>query len=122
VPPSYANESSKSYEIGVKGKVAPRIYLTTAAYLTNTSDLIVQTDNGCAATNRSCPTLATSFLTNAGKARTWGVEVELLGAAKVAGGDLRFSLRGSRQQGKVTSGQYDGAELPQVPTGSPAPT
>lgn len=115
VPPSYANESSKSYEIGVKGKVAPRIYLTTAAYLTNTSDLIVQTDNGCAATNRSCPTLATSFLTNAGKARTWGVEVELLGAAKVAGGDLRFSLRGSRQQGKVTSGQYDGAELPQVP-------
>lgn len=115
IPAAYTDETSRTYEVGLKGMLTPRIYVALAGFRTYTDDLIVQTDNGCAITNPACPTLAVSFLINAGKAESWGLEAEATGRFEVAGGTLRVSLSGSRQDGEVTGGAYKGEPLPQVP-------
>jgi iron complex outermembrane receptor protein len=115
IPAAYTDETSRTYELGLKGQITPRIYVALAGFKTYTDDLIVQTDNGCSIQLPACPTLAVSFLINAGKAESWGLEAEAVGRFDVAGGDLRISLSGSRQDGEVTGGDYNGEPLPQVP-------
>ena len=89
--------------------------MAVAGYRTELTDMIAQVDNGCRVTNPTCPVAATSFLTNAGDARSWGVEAELTARRDLGGGQLRLSLNGSRQGGEVTSGRYSGLSLPQTP-------
>jgi len=112
---SYDDETSTSYEIGVKGAPVRAVYFAVAGYRTNLDGLIAQIDNGCAIGNPACPVAATTFLTNAGKATSWGVEGEITGRARLAGGDVRVGLTGSRQGGEVKSGRYAGVSLPQTP-------
>lgn len=115
ITPAYGNEKSTTYEIGIKGAPGGRLYFAVAGYYTDINGLIVQTDNGCAVTNPACPVAPTTFLTNAGNARSYGVEAELSKVLPVANGQFRFSLSASHQNGKVTSGIYNGLRLPQVP-------
>ena len=115
IPAAYGDETSTSYEIGLKGNLASNAYFAMAGYLTDLEDLIAQTDNGCSVTLPECPVASTSFLTNAGDAQSWGVEGELTTLFDLAGGDLRVALSASRQDGEVQSGEYEGLELPQVP-------
>lgn len=112
---AFGNENSTSYEIGARGAPAAGLFFAAAAYYTDVSNLIAQTDNGCAVTNPACPVAATSFLTNAGNARSYGVEAELSKVLPVANGQFRFALSGSYQHGEVTSGRFSGLRLPQVP-------
>ncbi|MBN8815218.1 MAG: TonB-dependent receptor [Sphingomonas sp.] len=112
---AYGNENSTSYEIGIRGAPAKGLYFAAAGYYTDLSNLIAQTDNGCAVTNPACPVAATSFLTNAGDARSYGVEAELSNVLPVANGQFRFALSASWQGGKVTSGKFKDFRLPQVP-------
>jgi len=115
VPVSYGNEETRSYEIGAKGNPIRQVYLTAAAYWTDVDNLIIQTDNGCQPTNPACPVARTPFATNGGKARLWGLEAEATVNLPIAGGDLVATLGGSRQEGKITSGEFDGAHPPQLP-------
>lgn len=115
IPVAYDDETSTSYEVGLKGAPLPRVYVALAGYRTTMKDMIAQTDNGCRVTNPACPVAATSFLTNVGEAESWGLEGELMVRREFAGGLLRAGLAASRQGGEVTAGRYEGAELPQVP-------
>lgn len=115
IPAAYGDENSTTYEIGVRGSPTRELYFALAGYYTNLSDLIAQTDNGCAVTVPACPVASTSFLTNAGDARSYGVEAEMTMTQRTANGSFRVTLTASHQGGKVTSGKYDGLPLPQVP-------
>jgi iron complex outermembrane receptor protein len=115
IPPAYGNENATSYEVGAKGNLTPDIYVNGAAYWTEVDNLIIQTDNGCRATNPACPQQQTNFATNGGQAHVWGVELEVTGRFEVAGGQLSGTIGGSRQEGKITSGQFNGAMPPQLP-------
>lgn len=115
IPVSYDNEETLSYEVGAKGNPIRQIYLTAAAYWTDVSNLIIQTDNGCKATNPVCPQQQTNFATNGGKARLWGLEAEATMNFQIAGGDLLATIGGSRQEGKITSGEFEGDLPPQLP-------
>jgi iron complex outermembrane receptor protein len=115
IPASYDNEVSTSYEVGAKGNLTRNIYLTGAGYWTDVDNLIIQTDNGCKATNPVCPQAQTNFATNGGKAHIWGLEVEATVAYPVLGGELTATLGGSRQGGKIVSGEFEDAIPPQLP-------
>lgn len=115
VPVAYDDETSRSYELGLKGAPLSGVYMAIAGYRTELTDMIAQLDNGCRITNAVCPTNATTFLTNVGDARSWGVEAELTARYNLGPGLLRLSLNGSRQGGEVTSGLYTGLSLPQTP-------
>ncbi|MFZ5747877.1 MAG: TonB-dependent receptor domain-containing protein [Pseudomonadota bacterium] len=115
IPAAYDNESATSYELGLRGEPARNLYFAVAGYYNDLTDLIAQTDNGCAITLPSCPVAATSFLTNAGDARSYGVEAELSNTLPVYRGQFRFALAASVQGGKVTSGKFVNLRLPQVP-------
>lgn len=111
----FGNENSTSYEIGVKGSPVRRGYFAIAGYLTQLDDLIAQVDDGCALTNPACPVTAVSYLTNAGKAESWGIEAEYIQGFDLGAGTGRLVLTGSRQDGEVKSGRFAGLELAQVP-------
>ncbi|MGH6615914.1 TonB-dependent receptor [Sphingomonas sp.] len=115
IPAAFGNENSTTYEIGVKGAPDRSLFFAFAGYYNNLKNLIAQLDNGCILTNPTCPIAATTFLTNAGNARSYGVEGELSVTQPVANGRFRASLNASWQGGKVTSGRYDNLRLPQVP-------
>jgi iron complex outermembrane receptor protein len=115
IPASYENEETTAYELGFRGRLFERISFATAYYKNEIDNLIVQTDNGCRATNPVCPITATSFLTNAGKAEASGIELELSSIFKLFGGNLKLDINGSKQDGEVTEGQYTGSKLPQAP-------
>lgn len=111
----FGNEKSTSYEVGIKGSPLRRGYFAIAGYYTDLEDLIAQIDDGCALTNPACPVSAVSYLTNAGNAKSWGVEAEYRQSFHLGEGNGRLALSGSRQGGKVKSGRYDGLDLAQVP-------
>ncbi|MDF7775653.1 TonB-dependent receptor [Sphingomonas sp. AOB5] len=111
----FGNENSTSYEIGLKGSPVRRGYFAIAGYYTELKDLIAQVDDGCALTNPTCPVAAVSYLTNAGSARSWGIEAEYIQSFDLGEGNGRLALSGSRQGGEVKSGRYNGLDLAQVP-------
>jgi iron complex outermembrane receptor protein len=113
IPAAYDDETSTTYELGLKGYVIPRVYISLAAFKTETDNLIVQTDNRC--TVALCGAIATAFLTNAGASESWGVEAEAVGRFNLAGGQLRLSGSLSRQDGKVVDGDFQDLRLPQTP-------
>lgn len=112
---AFGNENSTSYEVGLRGAPVAGMFFAAAAYYTNVANLIAQIDNGCAVTNPTCPVAATTFLTNAGNARSYGVEAELSKVLPVAAGQFRFALSGSYQHGDVKTGRFSGLRLPQTP-------
>src|SRR3546814_16419069 len=91
-----------------------RVYFAVACYYTELEDLIAQVDDGCALTNPACPIAAVAYLTNAGDAKSWGIEAEYSQGFDLGEGNGRLALSGSRQEGKVQSGRYDGLDLAQV--------
>lgn len=111
----FGNENSTSYEAGIKGNPGRRTYFAVAGYFTRLDDLIAQVDDGCFTGSLVCPVAAVSYLTNAGKAKSWGLEAELTQRLQLGTGNGRLSLSASRQGGEVTSGRYDGLDLAQVP-------
>lgn len=111
----FGNENSTSYELGLKGSPIRRGYFALAGYYTDLGDLIAQVDDGCALTNPACPVAAVAYLTNAGDAKSWGIEAEYRQGFDLGKGTGRLALSGSRQGGEVKSGRYDGLDLAQVP-------
>ncbi len=77
-------------------------------------DVIVLDNNGCAPSNPVCPVAGTNFVANGGAGRTWGVEAELVSRFAFLGGEMTGRVSASRQEGRFTSGLYDGLEVPQT--------
>jgi iron complex outermembrane receptor protein len=115
IPVSYGNENTTSYEIGTKGNLTRQIYVTAAAYYTDVDNLIIQTDNGCKATNPVCPVAQTNFATDGGRAWIRGLEAEATINFHPFSGDLVGTIGASTQEGKITSGVYNGDMPPQLP-------
>ncbi|HEY3949911.1 TonB-dependent receptor [Phenylobacterium sp.] len=115
IPVSYGNENTLSYEVGAKGNITRELYVTVAAYYTDVDNLIIQTDNGCRATNPVCAQAATPFATDGGKANVYGVEAEATINVGLAGGTLAGTFGASTQDGKITSGIFNGDIPPQLP-------
>jgi iron complex outermembrane receptor protein len=115
IPVSYGNENTTSYEIGAKGNLIPQIYVTAAAYYTDVDNLIIQTDNGCKAVNPVCPVAATNFATDGGRAWIRGLEAEATVNVHPLGGALVGTFGASTQEGKITSGVFNGDMPPQLP-------
>lgn len=115
IPVSYGNENTLSYEAGVKGNLARSLYITAAAYYTDVTNLIIQINNGCAPANPICPRAATPFATDGGEARIYGLETEATLRVPLAGGKFAGTIGGSIQEGKITSGVYNGDRPPQMP-------
>lgn len=115
IPPAYGDETSTTYEFGLKGDLTPRLYAAFSGYRSYSQNLIVQNDNGCNTTNPTCPTISTSFLSNAGDGEIWGLEVEAIYRTEIGGNQLRATFGASRQGGEVVAGIYNGNTLPQIP-------
>lgn len=115
VEAAFENETATTYELGLKGNLFRNTYFALAAYSTDLQDMIAQIDNGCAVTNPDCPVAATTFLTNAGDAGSWGIEGELRSVFELGRDTLRVNTSASHQGGKVDNGRFDGVDLPQVP-------
>lgn len=111
----FGNEKSTTYEAGLKGSPIRRGYFAIAGYYTELKDLIAQIDDGCALTNPACPIAAVAYLTNAGDAKSWGIEAEYSQGFDLGAGTGRLALSGSRQGGEVKNGRYANLDLAQVP-------
>ncbi len=111
----FGNENSTTYEAGIKGSPIRRGYFAIAGYYTELQDLIAQVDDGCALTNPACPIAAVAYLTNAGDAKSWGIEAEYNQTFDLGAGTGRIALSGSRQGGEVKNGRYANLDLAQVP-------
>jgi iron complex outermembrane receptor protein len=111
----FGNENSTSYEIGLKGNPVRRGYFAIAAYINDLKDMIAQVDDGCATSNVDCPVAAVSYLTNAGDAKSWGIEAEYSQGFALGQGDGRLALSASYQGGEVENGPYRDVKLAQVP-------
>jgi len=90
--------------------------VTAAAYYTDVSNLIIQTDNGCKATNPVCPVAQTNFATDGGQAHIWGLEAEATLNFHPFDGSLVGTFGASTQDGKITSGVYNGDTPPSCRT------
>jgi iron complex outermembrane receptor protein len=115
VTAAFGNESSTAYELGFKGRILEQVFFTAAIFQTDTDDILVQDQNGCALSNPVCPATNTPFLRNGGKARTRGAEVEATGRFEIAGGRLRLTVGGARIDADIVSGLDAGKKIPQVP-------
>lgn len=115
IAPSYDNERSTTYEVGIKGNLGPRLYVAVAAYRTRVEDVLVQLTNGCFIGNPICPVQATNFVSNSGTGRVQGIEVEMNGRWQLLGGQLLATASASRQYGKFREGPLRGIAVPQTP-------
>jgi iron complex outermembrane receptor protein len=115
VQPTFDNEESETFEIGVKGDVTRSFYTTLSAYWTTVDGPLTQVDNGCFLGNPVCSARPANYAVNGGEAEIWGVEVE--GTLRVELGSSSTVLRvaGSRQNGEFKGGAYDGFTVPQTP-------
>lgn len=98
--PTYGNESTVSYEAGVKAALSRNIFLRLSAYASETSDAITLVSDGCTAV--LCGQAATNFNINGGTMETRGIEAQFDGAVSVGGGRLTLSANAARQEGKYT--------------------
>ena len=80
-----------------------------------TDDVLTAVTNGCAIGLPVCPVRGTTFLVNAGEARTWGVEAEANLRFQLLGGNGVLSGAASRQEGKYFKSSLAGQKVPQSP-------
>jgi len=98
---SYSDETTISYEAGVKTKLISNMYLTFDGYLSRTKNAIASITDGCTLT--LCGTGQTTFNVNGGTVHGKGVEASLNDTEKVGGGTLKLGLNGSWQKANYVS-------------------
>ena len=115
IPLVYDDERARTFEVGLKGNIAPGLFATLTGYVTRTSDALVQQDNGCRATNPACPVAATNFLTNGGTAEVKGAELEAFYRTELFGGILRANAGVTSAHGQFKNGPDAGKRIPRIP-------
>ena len=114
--PTYSDESTVSYEAGIKGNLGRNIYATLDAYNSSTQNAITSINDGCTVLN-ACKKAATLFNINGGTVHAHGVELAVDGRFHLVGGRLNWSLNGANQHAHFVSANGTYAGLPIV--GSP---
>lgn len=109
--PTYDNESTTSYEVGVKSTIARSVFLRLSAYTSRTTDAIASVSDGCTVTN-ACGQGATLFNLNGGTVEVQGVEAALDAAFKIGPGRLMVGLNGANQSAKYIKVKSGVAGLP----------
>jgi iron complex outermembrane receptor protein len=94
--PTYGNESTTSYEVGLKSDIARNVFLRVSAYTSRTEDAIALVTDGCTAAN-VCGQAGTNFNINGGTMEVKGVEASLDAVYDIGGGRLSVGLNGARQ-------------------------
>lgn len=100
VPASYNEETSLTYEVGIKTSwFDNQLILNANAYSIDYDDLLANLNNGIMA--MTDPLNGAMFLANVGKARAEGLEVEMMMRPEMPDGwgDLRISLNVGHQTG-----------------------
>ena len=109
--PTYDNENTTSYEVGVKSTIARAVFLRLSAYTSRTSDAIASVSDGCTVAN-ACLQAGQNFNLNAGTAEVKGVEAALDAAFKVGPGRLTVGLNAANQSAKYIKVKPGVAGLP----------
>jgi hypothetical protein len=103
--------------VGLKGNFTPALYTALTAYQIQTSDALVQRDNGCQTSNPACPVQADQLPRKRRRPESGGSSWKVLTAPNWSGGRLRLmaALRG--KEGEFTAGRDVGKESPVLPDG-----
>ena len=99
--PTYGNENTTSYEVGLKSDIMRNVFLRLSAYTSETKDAIALVTDGCTAAN-ACGQAGSNFNINGGTARVRGAEVAVDAAFQVGGGRLMVGLNAARQEAEYT--------------------
>jgi iron complex outermembrane receptor protein len=97
--PTYGNEETTAYEIGLKSTIMQNVFVRLSAYRSDTEDAIALVSDGCTAAN-ACGTAATNFNINGGTARVNGIEAALDAFFQVGPGRLALGLNAGNQDAK----------------------
>ena len=119
---TYGNETTISYEAGIKASITDAIYGRLSAYESRTEDAITSILDGCTALN-ACGQPGTYFNVNGGEIRARGVEAALNAGFDVGnGGQLLINVNGAHQEAKfvevptnVTGGPILDSKVAQIP-------
>jgi iron complex outermembrane recepter protein len=110
---AYNDETSKSYEVGIKGNLTHFVYFTLDAYRSTTNNALSTVSDQC--TVALCGVIAANFTDNAGTEKAQGVEAQVNTSLHVVGGVLSLEMDGSTQTANYVSGPYNGTPVPQNP-------
>ncbi len=94
--PTYDNETTTAYEIGVKSELTDNIFLRLSAYQSRTEDAIALVSDGCTIAN-VCGAASSNFNINGGTMEVQGIEASLDAIFEVFGGRLAVGLNGANQ-------------------------
>ncbi len=94
--PTYGNEDTTSYEVGVKGNLKSWVYFTLDAYYSRTGNAITSVSDGCTILN-ACKQAGILFNMNAGTVHARGVEASVDTRVSLWGGSLSLEANGANQ-------------------------
>ncbi|TNE63607.1 MAG: TonB-dependent receptor [Alphaproteobacteria bacterium] len=118
---SFGNESTTSYELGMKADISRHVFLRLSAYTSRTKDAISSILDGCTVLN-ACGQAGTYFNINGGTVRVRGAEAAFDAVIPVGDGRLAISLNGAHQDAEfvevpenISGLPVEGSEVAQTP-------
>lgn len=94
--PTYGNENTTAYEVGVKSELFDNIFLRLSAYKSRTEDAIALVNDGCTIAN-VCGAAGSNFNINGGTMEVEGIEASVDAVFDLFGGRLALGLNGANQ-------------------------
>ena len=107
--PTYSDETTTSYEAGLKGDITSNVYFTFDVYESRTGDAIASIGDGCTVLN-ACGQAGTQFNINTGTVHAKGVEAAVNSQWDLWGGSLELSANAADQNATYVklAGHYSG--------------
>src|SRR5690606_6505631 len=99
--PTYENENTTSYEVGLKSDLAKGVFLRVSAYTSRPTDAIASVLDGCTVAN-ACGQAGANFNINGGTVEVKGVEASLDTVFWIGQDRLAVSLNGANQNAEFT--------------------
>lgn len=109
--PTYDNEETTSYELGLKSDVRRNIFLRLSAYASRTTDAIASVSDGCTVAN-VCGQAGSLFNLNGGTVEVRGIEAAVDAVFDIGPGRLALSANGANQNAEFVKVDEGVAGLP----------
>lgn len=109
--PTYDNEETTSYELGLKSDVRRNIFLRLSAYASRTTDAIASVSDGCTVAN-VCGQAGSLFNLNGGTVEVRGIEAAVDAVFDIGSGRLVLSANGANQNAEFVKVDEGVAGLP----------
>jgi iron complex outermembrane receptor protein len=109
--PTYENEETTSYEVGLKTDLMRNVFFRLSAYQSETTDAIASVSDGCTVAN-VCGQAGSLFNINGGTVEVKGIEAALDALFEVGPGRLSLGLNAANQNAEFTEVQAGIAGLP----------